>query len=1125
MALTLTPTQQQASSPDRSVWLAAHAGTGKTKVLVDRIARLLLAEEAPESILAITYTRAAAAEMQQRVRDKLRHWHKTDEETLRAELGTLLQREASAEECATARGLIFALLDAPKGLAIQTIHGFCQGLLARFPLEAGIGPNLSLMDERQENELLQQARQQLFALLEQDQADATLIEAHRLLAMRLSDDAFQSMLRELYAHHRELFDWLSQPDGALRYRHALREFCEGLEFAPFAQLSPLHEADCWPELIEWLQSGGKNAQALAEALAVHRTAPPQDEAAWLAYGYAFLTQKGEPNQRLLVKAMRETRPDLTELVLAEQEWAATQLQRRANALLYETSDAMLMVMESLLAVYQSLKESHGLLDFNDLIGACEYLLTRPGYCEWVLSKLDYSLKHVLLDEAQDTSPQQWRLMHVLVEELLVPALYEGSPRSLFVVGDRKQSIYRFQGADPEGFNTHQLRFAQWFEQTGQAFDRLTLEQSFRSAPNILALVDRVCAQQAMRAALASLSEEIRHQPHRQNTPGYVQLWPLCEGGQRAETVPPWELSAPDYAQANPRFMLADQMAETIAEWLAQGRVLESKQRAVEPGDILILVRQRKAMVRYLTQCLQQRGVPVAGADRLHLHSHLAYQDVMALAQWALNPADDLSLAVVLKGPLCRISEERLFELAYARDASSLWDRLHTCEDMAGLVDFLQRCHDEARHARPFDWLAMLVDESALVPQLVAELGAEVIDMVHELQQQALRYEQEQVPSLQGFVAWMDHHDVQIKRELQQGLNAVRIMTVHGAKGLQAPIVLLPDTTSLPRARSGVRWLTSRAGHPPLGLLMPPNEMPPPLYAALKDQTAQQEQEEYQRLLYVALTRAEDELYIAGVQTGNSIPEACWYETCRAALQSLGAQETDGALVLGARSTQLLPRQEVSQGTFQTSPTIATLPSQDRALPPLSPSQLVAHDEPASSAVGADSLARKRGDWLHQLLQVLPSSDQPLDVKALQSWLRYQSVPEALQDGLIEEAMRLWSHADYRWLFAPNSRAEVAVQGRVMWEGQPRLMRGHIDRLVVEETRLVIVDYKTRAGGAEAEMPRAYAYQLASYAALLAPSYPDKRIEAALLYTAQPTLQWVDAAFLETVCQELRVRLD
>jgi ATP-dependent helicase/nuclease subunit A len=1095
MSHPLTATQSQAIEPHQSVWLSAHAGTGKTKVLIDRILRLLLQGEKPASILAITYTNAAAAEMKLRLQHKAAQWSALDDDALGAEL-RVIGCEDDAAMRVKARGLLVALLDAPKPIGIQTIHSFCQKLLTQFPLEAGLKSSPTLMDERQKNALLADAKAKFFRGLSATHTSA-LHDAVLMLNSAFAEGTFASMIDALLQHSNVLFAQWQDEAG----RHATLQALNALlgtdgDAPSIAQSIPLDDAQLTSIIDVMRDCGGSKLLSAAAGLQAWITSRDEE-----VIEEALLNKDGKP-RTLSIKAFVTQWPAHYEQLLQLQGWIVAHKQLHANARTYALSEALCVVGQALMQHYIELKHQRGLLDYNDLLYHTYQLLKQPDVCGWIFSKLDVQLQHILLDEAQDTSPLQWQLMQLLVDELFLPELYGTNPRSLFVVGDKKQSIYRFNGADVEGFARHQKSYQDFFAHTQQAFADLTLNRSFRSAPEVLSFVDAVCAQPDVQEALQE--QNVQHEVQHTARAGCVSLWPLIDADKPAK-LPPWESLQPDYAQQDKNMMLARRIAQDIA-----ARIKRKQARA---GDIMILLQKRKELFHALQRALQEAGVPQAGADRLFLRDHPAVRDCIIAAQWCLLPQDDLALATLLKSPLFGWDDAQLFDVAYAR-SSTLWEALQASEHRAEIA-LLSQLQASALQQRPYAWFTALLYQHGMAEGLRAELGSEADDALEAFCEMALKYERENIADLGLFVAWFDAANAEVKREMEQGAQGVRIMTIHGAKGLQAPIVYLPDTLFKSRASKEVTFLPTQQGW--LLPLVRPDNAKSAILADINEATKIADRAEKYRQFYVAMTRAETELIICGAGKESNSAVRSWHALAQAAFDALPADyvSTDahtGEMQFAMSVAPLL--QETSPPSRPiTLPDWLRQPSADAQI--IKPraraaSSLVDKDEAAFS-VAADSNAAQRGTWLHQLLQMLPAH-MP-DDQTWQNIARSILPPAADAEQLAQEALAV--HQAHPWMFAKGSHAEVSVCGEVMLEGKPQAISGQIDRLLVDAAAVHIIDYKS--GAPPDVLPPAYVAQLAAYRALLAPLYPAHSIRAALLWTQSAQLEYVDAPAMNALC--------
>ena len=1136
--------QRQAADPAASVWVAASAGSGKTKALTDRVLRLLLDGTAPERLLCLTFTRAAAAEMANRVNRALGAWTMQPDDELDAALAVLTGTLPDPGLRERARRLFASVLDAPGGLKIMTIHAFCQSLLGRFPLEAGVAPHFELIDERSAAELLDDAQATVLAQA-RDGADESLAAALDTVALHAGEESFADLMNKLRALR-------------IRLRRLLRGHeAQGLDGVIAATRRLLGaDPETTPESIvaTACAEGAFNRAALGAAGDVLAGGSAAEQkrgariAGWLAapehervagfddYKGVFLTAKDEPRSErgLLSKNLRETEPEAFAALRAEQDGLVDTIERRNVAITAAATTALLRLGDAMLGEYDRRKQARARLDYDDLILTAARLLEgEAGEAAWVLYKLDGGIDHILVDEAQDTSPEQWRVIAALATEFFTGEGARETLRTVFVVGDEKQSIFSFQGADRRELERMRTAFRARVEAAQQDWNEVDLGRSFRSTAAVLRAVDTVFASPAASAGVAFADHAISHESHRAGHAGRVELWPLVRPAEAAPRVP-WLPPTSRLASDSPRTRLARHIAVTIEGWIAGGERLEARGRAIRPGDILVLVRTRSAFVEELVRALKGLGVAVAGADRMVLSDQIAVMDLVVLGQFLLLPEDDLALATVLKGPLVGLSEDQLFDLAHGRGDAGLWRTLvrRRGEDPAygeaheGLAGLLAR----ADFTPPYELFADLLAAGGGRRKLVARLGPDANDPLDEFLAQALAYERTGPPSLQGFLHWFAAGEVQIKRDLDRGRDEVRVMTVHGAKGLEAPIVILPDTTSLPQGR-GVQLLWHQGDdakddpRDETGALLWPGRasFAERRCREAKAAAAERDMQEYRRLLYVALTRAEDRLYIAGWQGRKAIPEACWYRLIESALVgaasaepfAFDAWEGDGRAIAEpqTREPEAQPAATRAPREADSLPGFARAPAPPEPTPPrpLAPSRAPAElalGEPAvfsPLAVGAEDTRFLRGRVIHRLLQVLPEV-APGDRPAVAARMTAGDAPGldgAARDAMAAEVLAILGDEHFAALFGPDSRAEAPLIGTI---GEA-VIAGQVDRLVVGANEVMVIDYKTNrpAPADEAGVAPAYVAQMAAYRAVLAQIYPDKTISCALLWTDGPRL--------------------
>ena len=1138
----MTPAQHRASDPGASVWVGASAGTGKTKVLTDRVLRLLLGGTAPERILCLTFTRAAAAEMALRITRELAGWTVADDETLSAALTVLTGAPPRRSMLDRARRLFAAVLDVPDGLKIQTIHAFCQSLLRRFPLEAGVAPNFEIADERMSATLLGAARARLLHAARPGVDDA-LASALAAMTAVIGEEGFGALLADVSSTRDRFAAVLERHGGTAGAIAALRERLGVAEGAtPESVLAEACAEDAFDgarltRAARVLAGGTVTDQRRAQKIATWLNADHDGRTAGFgAYRRAFLREDGGPLQSLITKKLGDAHPDATEALGQEQERIGACVERWNAARVAESTAALIEIAARHLGFYGAEKARHAVLDYGDQISISRSLLARAGIAPWVLYKLDGGLDHLLIDEAQDTSPTQWAVIAALAEEFFAGEGARAAPRTLFAVGDEKQSIFSFQGADARALAAAHRQFQSRAQAAERPWESLPLAESFRSTAAVLATVDAVFAQPAARDGVTAEAVPIRHQVHRAGAGGRVELWlPLVP--EEKEPLEPWAPPVKREGADDPAARLAALIADRVAGWTQEQAGegsegwLEARGRSIRPGDVLVLVRRRGPFVDHLLRALKARGVPVAGIDRMVLTEQLAVMDLIALGEFCLLPGDDLTLATVLKSPLIGLDEDALFALAYGRGDASLWATLSRRRDespaFAEAYEALVAFRGAADWIAPFEFYSEVLGARGGRAALLGRLGPESGDAIEEFLALALAYGRTHPPSLQGFLHWVQDGRAEIKRDFEQGRDEVRIMTVHGAKGLEAPVVFLPDTMRKPRGRDPLVWLEEERADGGVGrvegLLWPGRaSREDPLTREARARTRAAQEEEYRRLLYVAMTRAEDRLYVCGWQGRDTPPEDCWYALVRSGLESLKGveplampegmmSEGEGLVYAELQSAPVPSREEPAPEADATPPLPPELlvpPAEEPPAPrPLAPSRALPEPAPHSPIDDAGRRERERGNATHKLLEHLPTApprDRPTAARRL---LNSFSLDDGEREALAEAMIALVADPAFAALFAPDALAEAPISAVV----GDRVISGQIDRLLVGEREVIALDYKTGRAPAEGEaVPEAYRIQMESYRAALAVVFPDRRITCGLLFVDAPRLIWLPA---------------
>jgi ATP-dependent helicase/nuclease subunit A len=1150
MADALTTTidpQRIAADPAISAFVTANAGSGKTKTLIDRVARLLLAGSSPEAILCVTYTKAAAAEMQRRLFERLGEWCVTPDVKLREQLGSLEGRDPagfSHKQLSEARGLFAKALETPGGLKIQTIHAFCEKLLRRFPLEAGVSPGFQVMDDSASAAIAQGALRQV-ATYVTDHDDAYAV-AYARFSVALDFASFEAMFATFESQRGAIGDYLDKVGGLQGAVDDVWKAC-GFHYGASSVADVVAEAmaeldrDLWRLIADVLLNGTKTDIKCAGQLRAVADDPDADLDQALA---ALFTEKGAgtPATWPAKTSGLKAREDLRGRLLLEQERLEEAREWLRAARVAEDSSDALRLAALYVTSHQIEKDARGALDFADLIDKTKVLLTEKVDAAWVLYKLDGGIDHILLDEAQDTAPEQWAILRALTSDFFAGAgavrwreqqRTAHDARTLFVVGDEKQSIYSFQGADPQRLLAETQSYIAQITDVGLVGKAVPLITSYRSTVEVLSFVDALFSAPETRSGVPAPAGEdvVRHTPFRVEHKGCVDLWPL-ERELPGEEREAWDapLDAESEHGANRR--LAEKIAAEIQALIRRGDAVFDKEtrqwRPAHPGDILVLVRRRKALFEEVLRALKRRGVPVAGADRLCLSAHIVFDDLLALGRFCLFPDDDLTLAALLKSPFCGLPDDDLYALAKGR-SGTLWTAVNAraAEQPAWSAarDLLRWALAESRRKQPFEFYALLlgrVDDTVRSnrAKVLTRLGEEAAEALDEFLAQILAAEQRGVRDLEALVADFASLDIVVKREMEGARQEVRVMTAHGSKGLEAPIVFLPETTMKGGARGSPLMQTEAGGF--LWCASKANDCA--ASAEARERREKKDAEEALRLYYVALTRARDRLILCGRIDARTKDENVggWYAAAQAAFAhediapDVREISDDGRRRFGPDPMRAEALAPVAAAALVPTPawTLAPATPETPAARYAAPSTL--EDEARGSApsplAAVSGLGRyRRGEIIHRLLQLLPDIEPAGRRTAAGRLLAAErDLTDEQREEMAAAAFGVLEDDRFADVFGPGSRAEVSVAGGASKLPAELKISGRVDRLVVTPDRVLVVDYKTnRPSPARIEdADPAYLSQMAVYAAVLAEVFPDRPIEAAIVWTDGPKLMAV-----------------
>ncbi len=1124
--------QTDVSNPNVSAWVAANAGSGKTHVLAQRVINLLLKEVEPEKILCITFTKAAAANMAKRVFDTLGAWTKLDDEALdKAITGSGIATGAATRTLA--RRLFARALETPGGLKVQTIHAFCTQLLHQFPFEANVAARFAVLDDAEQTQLLEALT--LAVLLQGAEASESPLGRALAIAMTAgADQTFREVVRGAIAQADAIRRWNEKSGGTAQALDALSTVLGVDPATTLAQVEqeivngPILPPSEWQTVAATCKTSSTNDQRQGDRLVLASRLSGREQIE--AYFGVFFDSKSQPRSNLLTKGFANKQPGLAQQLLNEQSRLLTLRERRNAIICRDRSAALITVTSAVLERYSKEKQRRGRVDYDDLIDKALDLL-RNTEAAWVHYKLDLGIDHLLIDEAQDTSTKQWEIVQRLVAEFTTGAGARPGTRTIFAVGDEKQSIFSFQNAAPQKFAEMRKFFQKQHEDSALDFEYRQLEHSFRSCESVLGAVDIVFKDIAGSVTSDSAGGIPPHIALPDAPPGVVEIWDTIKPEKR-EPIEGWDAPFDTVSEVSPRVKLARRIARTVRRLIDAREPVGLDRHPARYGDVLVLVRQRGSLFEAIIRALKNEGVEVAGADRLVLTEHIAVMDLMALADALLLPHDDLALASVLRSPLFGFSDQELFDIASDRGRKTLRAALaaHTGEKFTEASVRLETLATMARRVTPFAFFAHVLGADGGRRRFLARLGLEANDALDEFLNLALDYERHEASSLQGFLAWLREARAEIKRDMEIKRDEVRVMTVHGAKGLEAPIVILADTITPPAGPRPPRLLKLADG-PLIWVGRQANDVAPVRTARQLFQ--RDAEDEYRRLLYVAMTRAADRLIVCGAEGVRGRPPGCWYDLVREPLSELLVEEQDdGETVWRYRKSANNDAVPPSSDKPEAKSERPKLPLWLRELAPaerprpmvVSPSSAFDDDdlggsfESTASSAADRQKALERGSLVHRLMQSLPDIPAERRRHAAASFLekRTKNFSTEEQAKMVQDILAIINDENFAEIFAPGSRAELPIVGRFARDdGAPLHVSGQVDRLAVSSEAVLIADYKT-----DRRVPKSlgevapYVTQLALYRAVLQRLYPGKTVRTALLFTEGPRLIELPAADMD-----------
>ena len=1146
-ALDPDKVQRTASDPEASVWLTANAGTGKTKVLTDRVLRLLLEGNAPEDILCVTFTTAAAALMQKRIRRELSGWAICSDADLDKSLKKLTGKKPDEAMRNHARQLFTRFLEAPEGIKIQTIHSLSQTLIQKFPIESGVPPSFKVMDEEDAYNILRNAQAEVLNAAQDDPTSA-LAKAVKLITPEVAEEQFIALVKDIVSHRKAFRRIINEHgslqetvDGVYKYLNATPglkvqdiKLMMGDDTSAGVVGPKTHDLR---QAVQLMKGGSKTDIERAETLEIWLDASVEERALMFdEYCKLFLTEAGDIRKTLATKQAEDARDIMQEEALRLE--AVLEDIKTANVA--RGTEALLVLGDAILTSYERRKKTANYLDYDDLIDKAATLMRDETKADWALKKMPGDLKHILVDEAQDTSPEQWRIVSALMTGMLADKKNAKS-KTLFVVGDEKQSIFSFQGADPTEFMNRKKFFEKLITGAGGKWRDVDMDITFRSTQGILDAVDAVFQGENADGIKGDKDKDVKHISFREGHSALVEINPPVTGQRSKGDIDSW--SVPDTMEdlSDASLDLAEEIADRIQNWLDSGEKLDARGREIIPSDIMILVRRRSQFIHYMVRALKRRDIPVAGVDRMILSDQIAVKDMLALGEVMLHRKDDYKLAVLLKSPIIGMTDQQLEDLALGRE-NSLWEALEKRAESRAkkntvykkTYEYLAALSETLKTQSVYDFYSnILMKESpgsgkSGLASIYKRLGNEAEDPMVEFLNALERFEKDHPPSLQSFIHWLEAGEAEIKREMSLDTNQpkINIMTVHGAKGLEAPIVILPDTTGVPAdniaARPRLLW---PKGDRKVPLWVPTTAQENDIFKREKAIIENARDDEFKRLLYVAMTRAADRLYVYGHQNRDTMRNLSWHKMMSDGLmQNLGdhldIEEIDAEqekYKITYRTSQTAQAQNDGVKThIRQKKTImpdwarVAAKAEKPAYPSFTPSQ--AADKNAadndneklypSPLEKADQKVDifKRGTVTHNLLEFLPRISPDKREATAKRYLAQKAYGFSAkqQAEMWDQIDKVLKNRDYSFIFASGSKAEVNISGLIKVNGDMHQLNGQIDRLVVRGDDVWIVDYKSNRDipSSEAETKGLYIGQMAAYRHVLQGIYPKKNIRCA-----------------------------
>jgi len=1010
-----------------SIWVSASAGTGKTKITIDRILALLESGVAPEKILAITFTNKAAAEMQERV-------------------ANLINRKGFS--------------DYSYRLKIQTIHSFCQNILESFPFEAGLRPGFKIIDNNYAKELLEIAKEDLFA----NSAITPIIQE---FIEDFHYDIITEILNEIINQRVKIEYILAGYEDFNNYKDKLYEFLNLKENENFkididAKLQDSLDLEFLKELqTNIAERGGKSdISKLADLNLL--IAQPMSLSNFQSF---FCNKKNEFLKRVVTSAVAKEVVNYESRIetlrsLYEQQFNLYQKHQAA-----ELTENLLLIAQIFIKNYNALKAKQNLIDYEDIILRTIELLKHSEHRDNILYKYDLTIEHLLLDEAQDTSPWQWEVINLLLTDLFSgrDVSYPDGEQSImsesqstnnsklnksfFIVGDEKQSIYSFQGADHKLFSKVKAEYADKLDAIGSNLHTLDLQTSYRSQAPILKLVDDFFNDNKLRSKLVESDQQIEHKIVREDNNPELQLWPKMKGFSKAE-LPYFEYPKNIVRKSSKYDEQARNIASFIKSKLAETDKNASTGKAIEAQDILILARERNQIYDSVINALEQAGISVQSDKSYKLLDQVIIMDLVGFLKYVYFPDDDLNLAAILKSPLFNKSEEELFEICHNREERPV------CEVVKNNTQDVEKLENLQEMANILDlegFYLHILETIGLRHAYLENYGRKAASII-ELFLNIVTSFAERDSDKKKFLEFIHSYEIMAKSEIVSDLNNVQLMTMHQSKGLQAPLVIV--LLDKPKTKGKRDYLNIDYANK---LILSNSLSKVAEFTTYFDGFKDKNEAEEMRLLYVALTRARDSLHIVPFSSEkeedwvyDKLAELCPAEELKINNEGLKVEKSKSD-----NNNISLPK-AANNSKFKI---------QNSKLPP------------ASQSPGA-----KTGSIYHDLFNYLCRGGAVDNLRKFTE-ITHKNYPQNEAKEIVENVTSIYQDQSFKYIFEERGYSELALS---MKEGEG-LLTGRIDRVIINNYNAEIIDYKFESG--QTIKPE-YQAQLDLYEKLIKANYPE-----------------------------------